>query len=462
MTPTAQVMIGVPNTGYVLAETERSLRDLLAATRCAQRIDVEMPIGSPVDVVRHRLVTAFLSRPDATHLFFVDSDMGLPPDALDRLLALDAPLACLPCPMMPQRSRRDRAGGGPSITTNVWQLLSSPQTPVRDRIVHYLMPDECPAEPFDCFGTGLACCLVRREVVARMDRPMFQFLCSDGYDSVQVGEDAFFFDKARALGYVPRVDPGAICEHFKEIDLTHFEEFFLDEPVPWTWHQGQRPAVPEPVFCACIAGPEGRLHTLATRFLASRARRTGDGARTFVADEWSRALKEAVRHFLAREAQPWLLLMDAMAFPPDDFIDRCQADGHPASIGLVRELEEGVAAYGAATKDSAGGWVRLDKIDLASPSPLDIDAASLRVALLHRDCLRPLGSGWIPLGATPFRAGASLIEASQRRRMTRPRLVPIGCHHYQVFGLRHLLEAKHRLRAASRGTGGTGGTGGTP
>ena len=438
-----RILVAMPNTGMIQPDTLESVQRAIAASQCSEDIQTRFLSCAPVELARHRLVREFLEQSQASHLLFVDSDMGLPDDAIDRLIALDKPIAALPCAMFdPSTTRRC-----PGVTTNIWRLESPPETPLAQQIVRFLNPDELPDEPFPCHATGLACCMIRREALEAMPWPMFAFTFADDYQSTRVSEDAHFFALARQRGYQVWVDPGVICDHYKSVDLTRLEDFFADDPLCWPWHKGRCPETVEPVFIACVSDGSGCRGEVA-QFLAEQARHPDRTVAQFVAARWATALKEAVRRFLGRQSERWLFITDGQTCPPNDLLDRCLATGIPVVSGLFRELADGTIVYGAARRDDRQRWRRLEHADAGEPQP--VDAVSLRALLLSRELLTPLGSSWLRGDATPFDAGVSLAETLWRRHSVRPTLAPVGCAHYAVIGLLPVLENKMRLRAQLR------------
>jgi len=72
----------------------RSVLDLQAAC-LARGVGLEVELGGGDALItraRSRMVAKFLKQSDATHLFFVDADIGFRPDQVFRLLAADKPV----------------------------------------------------------------------------------------------------------------------------------------------------------------------------------------------------------------------------------------------------------------------------------------------------------------------------------------------------------------------------------
>ena len=85
--PTSNVAICVPVRDHVTSTFTYSLAMLMK--KCGeqgQKVSLHMVMGSEVAMQRQQLVDEVLDT-NATHLFWVDSDMKFPPDALFTLLS---------------------------------------------------------------------------------------------------------------------------------------------------------------------------------------------------------------------------------------------------------------------------------------------------------------------------------------------------------------------------------------
>jgi len=189
-----KILMAIPTAG--------GIHEITAATaaRIAQRGDVEMAIvkGRPVDYVRNEIVRQFLANRQFTHLFFCDSDIGLPLDAVGILLAADAPIAVGCYPLLMQQGLR-------------WSLASKTDG-------HYRLLERLDNKPFNVDAGGAGCLLIRRDVLVKIDWPWFKW--DNKEDGSQISEDIYFFDKCKKAGLPVVAVPQCVCNHYKEINLT--------------------------------------------------------------------------------------------------------------------------------------------------------------------------------------------------------------------------------------------------
>ena len=154
--------------------------------------------GSILPQLRATLATQALGI-GADWLLWLDSDMRFPKDTLRRLLAHDRPIVGCNYP-----TRQ------PPITTGC----------IRGTETIYTAPESHGLESVDRMGFG--CVLVARDVFVRMERPWFIFGYNrheDGY----IGEDYYWFQKAKAMGHDVWVDHDLSHEifHLGEVPLSN-------------------------------------------------------------------------------------------------------------------------------------------------------------------------------------------------------------------------------------------------
>lgn len=110
---TARLMIGTPCIGGLVSSLyARSVLNFQKA--CLGRDDVRLELvahwgDSLTTRAKQGLVTQFLGHPAATHLLFIDGDVGFRPDQIYRLLELNADITagafsrCSPDPLLPTK-----------------------------------------------------------------------------------------------------------------------------------------------------------------------------------------------------------------------------------------------------------------------------------------------------------------------------------------------------------------------
>lgn len=170
-----------------------------------ERLHVDRARNEVVDMVLHPEVPRPPMYPqgvepaykECTHIFFIDDDMLVPPNGLLRLLSHNVPIV-----------------GG------LYFQRTPPHLPVAYRHVEgnqwVPVTEFCAGlQEVDALGFGFM--LVKREVFERMDRPWFEF-------SDRMGEDMYFCQQAKALGYPILVDADLKCRHLAMVEITedHF------------------------------------------------------------------------------------------------------------------------------------------------------------------------------------------------------------------------------------------------
>lgn len=82
----------------------------------------------------------------------------------------------------------------------------------------------CPAEPesdvlYEVKNVGFGCIAIHRSVFENMNKPYFDFYFRDPDCTTVKGEDIYFCDKAREIGFKIMLEPKLKCNHKKEILL---------------------------------------------------------------------------------------------------------------------------------------------------------------------------------------------------------------------------------------------------
>ncbi|MGI9298578.1 MAG: hypothetical protein ACR2QC_11885 [Gammaproteobacteria bacterium] len=151
-------------------------------------------------------IAGFLAQQNATHLFWTESDMILPDDAILKLLEIDKPIAsgvyflrdgwgqpCLYKQVVKMRKRRREKEAE-------WQLYS--HTPVT------IFPQDEPFKLGDSKSSGVpgfGCVLIKREVLEAMTPPWCEI--SEG----KHGSDMYFYKHACDAGAEVWIHPGVMC-----------------------------------------------------------------------------------------------------------------------------------------------------------------------------------------------------------------------------------------------------------
>jgi hypothetical protein len=189
-----RVLVVMPTRGYAYAPS------LLRAANLARRFghDLVLDISHPLELGRTRVISRFLES-DAEHVLTIDDDVIAPDDAVDRLLALNVPVATAPYP----------------IATDAGLVWDVKVVGTDDWLV------ELPSHVFPVRQTGLGFTVIHRDVFARIRKPWFQFGAAPG--GRVVGEDAWFSNGVTQAGLQILCDGSIRCSHFKDgLDLTKF------------------------------------------------------------------------------------------------------------------------------------------------------------------------------------------------------------------------------------------------
>jgi hypothetical protein len=172
-------LIAVPTTDVMWTEAAIALMQLRGTTPPGTELQLMPQTASTIATKRTALVECFLAKPHLKWLFFLDSDMTPPVHAIAQLLAhkLDivAGLCCLRQPPYP-----------PAVT---WLDGIAPPLAALDR-------------PVAIEKTGLACALITRRVLETVRAPWF----AENPANPGLGEDTYFFRRARAAGFTVYLD----------------------------------------------------------------------------------------------------------------------------------------------------------------------------------------------------------------------------------------------------------------
>lgn len=145
-----------------------------------------------IDVARNKAVAMALQIA-AKHIFFLDSDVHPPNDAITRLLShkLQIVSGLYPRRQKPPQNQMYRREG--SVLKSIEEGTYEPGSLV------------------ECDAIGLGCVLIEVEILRKMGAPWFRW--TDSYLMGGVSEDLYFCEKARDAGVKIFVDTSIVCRH---------------------------------------------------------------------------------------------------------------------------------------------------------------------------------------------------------------------------------------------------------
>lgn len=184
-----RVVIGMPATETMKSKTAHAI-GCLALHSADKIIDFLMIQSCDIAANRTWLVRQALEK-EATHILFIDTDMLFPSDGLDQLLAHDKDI----------------------IAAN----YNKRQFPLQKVAAYFSDTEESETEPFEVGIAGAGFMLIKLEVFKnpQMDVNWFSFGRNAKGENV-IGEDGWFANQARAIGYQIWVDPKIRVLHLGE------------------------------------------------------------------------------------------------------------------------------------------------------------------------------------------------------------------------------------------------------
>ena len=198
MSDEVKISIGIPTYDYVPAECFNIVVNMMQDAERRVR-GLILRRGHPVAKVRNEIVEAFLET-SCTHLFFIDNDTIPPPDAVDKLLECDWPMAAGIYLILKEKA----------VVPAIMTEFGDPQGWLKEWS-HY-------TEPFEAAFAATGCVMYRREVFEKIPFPWFDY--DEGCYGVT--EDFWFARKASEYGYTYKVHPKLYAEHYKTVPIGKF------------------------------------------------------------------------------------------------------------------------------------------------------------------------------------------------------------------------------------------------
>lgn len=181
-------------------------------------ISAEYPMRCGTDGLvgaRNEVVRQFLAH-DAEWLFWIDTDMGFAPDAVDQLLAVahptERPIVGGLC-FINKELGQDGMGGfvcEPRPTIFDWVLVGPEQHGFTPRLWYP------PASLVECGATGSACVLIHRSVLEHIGEDWYSKLVNPETGKA-MSEDISFCVRAKLAGFPVHVHTGVRTTHHKDV-----------------------------------------------------------------------------------------------------------------------------------------------------------------------------------------------------------------------------------------------------
>ena len=189
---------GDPKLGFAMSLAR------LAAHSVSHGLKIGIQDGSSANLpwLRCDLVKAVLPlEPD--YIFWLDADHIFPPDSLIRLLAHDKPVVGV---NQPTRSNPEC----PTAAVGPMERIVTTEDLAKRGVLRRVE------------SMGLAMCLMRTEIFARLDKPWFASEPTEDGEQF-IGEDFYFFQKLKAAGIPAFVDHGLSWDvgHISQTVLTN-------------------------------------------------------------------------------------------------------------------------------------------------------------------------------------------------------------------------------------------------
>lgn len=166
--------------------------------RTMEVVEVHHPISDSPELGRDMTVAYAKYRiPKPTHILFLDADVLPRKNTLEKLLKMEK-----------------------DIVTGVYHMSQNGQirwSVSRQEPFEGLALDDLPRNPFKICSGGFGVVLVKFEVFEALEWPYWKKIYKPG--GIEMGEDIYFFEKAREAGYDIWCHPLVKCAHIKVTNL---------------------------------------------------------------------------------------------------------------------------------------------------------------------------------------------------------------------------------------------------
>ena len=451
----AHVVIALATTGYLHEQTLGSLQRMIRATRTPASLEMWWQNAYPGGNCRNLLVDRFLADKTKTHLLFVDTDMVVPENGIDALLALGQPLACGPAPIAPLGRELGTGRQTFGLTSNVMDLAGSQANQglsCDDATVRYDRR-ECsslPPEPFDCDATGMSFCLIAREVLERMESPWFYYV--DTPQRRQIGLDVYFFRKAAPLGYRPTIHPQLWCDHIKLADLSHIEQFVTDRAPDPLWQPSPLDTLPRTLVVACTSRRWLDMGTSEILLRWQETWRGQIGIQLLETSEVGIALARALAGPMGQQQWERLLLIGPDIVPTEELLPALASINAPIVGALSRTAGVGELTFAHCQPcDGQPGYVYpRELVPVSITDPFEVAAVDVSCALIDEAVFGLVPPALRETVDDPRRELAfseRLAELAREQTGRSPVVAPVVVERLADVGLLGLAQLKARMSA---------------
>lgn len=194
------IFVAIPNMNEI--KTSLVVRLLHWFSALEYNLYFYAPINQrPHDRARNICHRHFLENTSYDYIWWIDSDVVPPYDALEKLLSYDKDIVSLTVPMLPE------GNAGAALEPQAWNY---------DGEAFYTH-----------FGRGLeqvdvtaiGCTLIKRKVMEDVGKGAFKFSeweKGDGWNIEQIGEDIYFGLRYMKAGYKAWNDFTTVCDHYNQ------------------------------------------------------------------------------------------------------------------------------------------------------------------------------------------------------------------------------------------------------